>query len=139
MDGRGRCAFQHVGGIAKRLVVISGLEVTTRVTSTDLCPNPVAVLAAAIAKVQAECVVGKDVAELCLLGDSIINQELANVYKGKKIEKGIAFPTCVSLNNCCGHFSPLKEDSIQLKEGDVAKMWVPLSCLSTPPQRSSEQ
>lgn len=126
-------------GHCEEIGCISGLEVTTRVTSTDLCPNPVAVLAAAIAKVQAECVVGKDVAELCLLGDSIINQELANVYKGKKIEKGIAFPTCVSLNNCCGHFSPLKEDSIQLKEGDVAKMWVPLSCLSTPPQRSSEQ
>eukprot|EP00287_Rhodomonas_sp_CCMP768_P011249 CAMPEP_0196719322 /NCGR_PEP_ID=MMETSP1091-20130531/2338_1 /TAXON_ID=302021 /ORGANISM="Rhodomonas sp., Strain CCMP768" /LENGTH=377 /DNA_ID=CAMNT_0042060249 /DNA_START=26 /DNA_END=1159 /DNA_ORIENTATION=+ len=77
---------------------------------------------AAIQKVAAECAVGKDVAELCELGDSIINQELANVYKGKKIEKGIAFPTCVSLNNCCGHFSPLKEDSVQLKDGDVAKI-----------------
>jgi hypothetical protein len=45
-------------------------------------------------------------------------------YKGKKVEKGIAFPTCLSLNNCCGHFSPLKEDSIDLKEGDVVKMCV---------------
>jgi len=76
----------------------------------------------AIKKVAAECVVGKDVAELCALGDTIINQELANVYKGKKIEKGIAFPTCVSLNNCCGHYSPLKEDSVVLAEGDVAKI-----------------
>ena len=38
------------------------------------------------------------------------------------MEKGIAFPTCISINNCCGHFSPLKEDSINLKKGDVAKM-----------------
>jgi hypothetical protein len=28
----------------------------------------------------------------------------------------------MQLNNCCGHFSPLKEDSVDLKEGDVAKM-----------------
>ena len=40
------------------------------------------------------------------------------------MEKGIAFPTCISINNCCGHFSPLKEDSINLKKGDVAKMCV---------------
>lgn len=79
-------------------------------------------LAAAIRAVAAECKAGKSIAELCELGDNIINEKLASVYKGKKIEKGIAFPTCISLNNCCGHYSPLKEDSIELKEGDVAKM-----------------
>ena len=44
--------------------------------------------------------------------------------QGRKVEKGIAFPTCVSLNNCCGHFSPLKEDTVELKNGDVCKMCV---------------
>ncbi|EKX39392.1 hypothetical protein GUITHDRAFT_96731 [Guillardia theta CCMP2712] len=77
---------------------------------------------AAIRAVAAECKAGKSIAELCELGDNIINEKLASVYKGKKIEKGIAFPTCISLNNCCGHYSPLKEDSIELKEGDVAKI-----------------
>ena len=57
----------------------------------------------------------------------MIAEKLASVYKGKKVEKGLAFPTCVSLNNCCGHFSPLKEDSIELKAGDVCKMCVSLS------------
>ncbi len=79
---------------------------------------------AAIAFVEAQCVPGKSVAELCAAGDELINKELAPKYKGKKVEKGIAFPTCLSLNNCCGHFSPLKEDSIDLKEGDVVKMCV---------------
>ena len=32
------------------------------------------------------------------------------------------FFSLMQLNNCCGHFSPLKEDSVDLKEGDVAKM-----------------
>lgn len=41
---------------------------------------------------------------------------------GKKIEKGVAFPTCVSTNDLLGHFSPLKGESRQLKAGDVAKI-----------------
>ena len=42
--------------------------------------------------------------------------------KDKKIEKGIAFPTCISVNEIVGHFSPLKGESRQLKAGDVAKI-----------------
>ncbi len=71
----------------------------------------------------AGCAEGKSVAELCALGDNTINELLSKVYKGKKMEKGIAFPTCISINNCCGHFSPLKEDSVNFKKGDVAKMY----------------
>ena len=78
--------------------------------------------AEAIKAVVAGATEGKSVAELCALGDNTINELLSKVYKGKKMEKGIAFPTCISINNCCGHFSPLKEDSINLKKGDVAKM-----------------
>lgn len=38
---------------------------------------------------------------------------------------GIAFPTCVSVNNCICHFSPLKSDpDKELADGDVVKMWV---------------
>lgn len=36
---------------------------------------------------------------------------------------GIAFPTCVSVNNCVCHFSPLKSDpEVILKDGDLVKM-----------------
>lgn len=36
---------------------------------------------------------------------------------------GIAFPTCVSVNNCVCHFSPLKSDpDYTLKDGDLVKM-----------------
>jgi methionine aminopeptidase len=36
---------------------------------------------------------------------------------------GIAFPTCVSVNNCICHFSPLKSDpDVTIKNGDVVKM-----------------
>jgi methionine aminopeptidase len=48
--------------------------------------------------------------------------ELTKVYNKKNIEKGIAFPTCISPNEICGHFSPLKSESNQLKKGDVVKI-----------------
>jgi curved DNA binding protein len=39
------------------------------------------------------------------------------------MKKGIAFPTCVSVNNCICHFSPSKNDPDQtLKEDDVVKI-----------------
>jgi methionine aminopeptidase len=28
----------------------------------------------------------------------------------KQLEKGIAFPTCLTTNEKCGHFSPLKSE-----------------------------
>lgn len=71
------------------------------------------------------CVPGADIADICIKGDKRIDEEVAKVYcakKAKDMEKGIAFPTCISVNEICGHFSPLKDESEKLKEGDVAKM-----------------
>lgn len=48
----------------------------------------------------------------------------SKVYKKEKeLKKGIAFPTCLSVNNCVCHFSPAKNDAdYTLKAGDVVKM-----------------
>jgi len=57
--------------------------------------------------------------------DQYIEEELRKVFhskKAKKLERGIAFPCCISINNIMGHFSPLAEDSVQIKEGDVVKI-----------------
>eukprot|EP00931_Biecheleriopsis_adriatica_P069702 TRINITY_DN434_c0_g1_i2.p1 TRINITY_DN434_c0_g1~~TRINITY_DN434_c0_g1_i2.p1 ORF type:complete len:387 (-),score=126.46 TRINITY_DN434_c0_g1_i2:161-1321(-) len=77
------------------------------------------------------CVEDADIATLCEMGDKIMEEETGKLYNkkdkdGKKIEKGIAFPTCISVNELVGHFSPLKGESKQLKNGDIAK--VDLSC-----------
>jgi len=43
--------------------------------------------------------------------------------KEKNLKKGIAFPTCISVNNCVCHFSPLKsERELVLVAGDVVKV-----------------
>jgi len=69
---------------------------------------------------------GKRPVELCAFGDALIEKLVAPLYKTKKsVEKGVAFPTCISVNNCVAHYSPLEsEDKVELKEGDVVKMCV---------------
>jgi len=66
------------------------------------------------------------VLELCRLGDSQILQYTSGVFNkaktatGEKVDKGLAFPTCVCVNNCVAHLSPLSdEDVAPLKEGDL--------------------
>lgn len=67
---------------------------------------------------------GKSVKEICEKGDQLLLDETSKVFKKEKeIKKGIAFPTCLSVNNCICHFSPTKNDpDYELKEGDVVKI-----------------
>lgn len=67
---------------------------------------------------------GASVLAICEFGDQRIEEETAKVFKKEKeLHKGIAFPTCVSVNNCICHFSPLKsENDVTLKTGDVIKV-----------------
>ena len=77
----------------------------------------------AMTQLLAECLPGKPIIELCEMGDGLIEAGLAKAYsKQKKIEKGIAFPTCISPNFMCGHYSPLEGESIALGEGDIIKI-----------------
>lgn len=68
---------------------------------------------------------GADIAELCKTSDEYIEEECKKVFhskKTKKLRRGVAFPTSISANYILGNYSPLKEDSTELKEGDVAKV-----------------
>jgi len=93
----------------------------------------------ALEKVMAACVHDADVATLCELGDNYMTTETGKLYNKvkasdkdkdpkdrKKIEKGIAFPTCISINEIVGHFAPLKGESRVIKNGDLVK--IDLAC-----------
>ncbi|KAF5274436.1 hypothetical protein FQR65_LT04352 [Abscondita terminalis] len=71
-----------------------------------------------------KCVPGASVREICDFGDRLLLEETDKVFKKEKeLKKGIAFPTCVSVNNCICHFSPLpSEPDYTLKDEDVAKV-----------------
>ena len=80
---------------------------------------------AALAKVISLCVVNADTNKVCQEGDLFIEEELKKIFnnkKSKKLERGSAFPTCVSINNVCGHYSPMLEESLSFNEGDLVKI-----------------
>ncbi|KRZ56393.1 Proliferation-associated protein 2G4, partial [Trichinella nativa] len=70
-----------------------------------------------------KCVENQSVRELCEFGDKSITERAAKVFKKKNVKKGIAFPTCISVNHCIFNFSPLNsEPDVVLAAGDVVKI-----------------
>lgn len=72
---------------------------------------------------------GAVILDLCKEGDKKLEEEADKVYNKKgadKVAKGIAFPTCVSVNGVLSNFSPLPSDKEQsvlaLKKDDVVKI-----------------
>lgn len=98
---------------------LSSPDVTTKYRSAGDVTQKV------LMKVAEACVAGADIGELCEMGDQMIEEETAKSYnkkvKGKKMEKGVAFPTCISVNEIVSNFSPPKGERT-LNEGDVVKV-----------------
>ena len=75
-----------------------------------------------------QCKPSANIYEICQASDNLIKEKLSKIYTKKKFIKGIAFPTCISVNEVCGNFAPLEESSDDpheyktLSEGDVAKI-----------------
>lgn len=82
------------------------------------------VATAALKQVVEMCQVGAKVADICAAGDALILTATAKLYAKKKpaVERGIAFPVCVSVNNTAGHYSPLHSETTTLNEGDLVKV-----------------
>jgi methionine aminopeptidase len=76
----------------------------------------------ALEGVLSQVVAGKNVVDICAFGDSLITAQCATQFKNKSITKGVAFPTCVSVNECVCHYSPLTTESVELKAGDMVKI-----------------
>lgn len=69
---------------------------------------------------------GAKIVEICQRGDKLLEEEVAKVYKGKKISKGIAHPTTVSPATFVTPYTPLVSDAEEaettLKAGEPAKI-----------------
>lgn len=66
---------------------------------------------------------GVSVRDLCISGDAKLADLTSKAFKkDKKVQKGIAFPTCISVNNVICHYSPLvSEPDTVLADGDMVK------------------
>lgn len=86
---------------------------------------------ATLIEITAKCVPGAIIYNICKFGDEDIEQRCANVYKskdkktGKAVMKGVAFPVCISVNECICHCSPLESEADKfpaLADGDLVKI-----------------
>ncbi|EZF23298.1 DNA-binding protein, 42 kDa [Trichophyton rubrum D6] len=72
------------------------------------------------------CVEGAKIVELCEKGDKLLDEEVAKVYKGKKVSKGISHPTTVSPSSFVTPYTPLTSDAeeaaTELKASEVVKI-----------------
>jgi len=59
--------------------------------------------------------------DICEKADNMIIVEVAKVYNNIK-HKGIAFPTCISINNMAGFFAPNKNDNTIINQNDIVKI-----------------
>lgn len=73
-----------------------------------------------------KAVAGANLLELCAEGDRLLEEGTAALYnKVKGIPKGIAFPTCLSVNATLQNFSPLPSDAsagTNLAANDLVKI-----------------
>lgn len=69
---------------------------------------------------------GENIVELCERGDKLIEEEVAKVYKGKKVSKGIGHCTTISPSSYITPYTPIKSDAEEaattLKEGEPIKI-----------------
>eukprot|EP01054_Gregarina_sp_Poly1_P008758 Gregarina_sp_Poly_1__8757@NODE_524_length_7712_cov_88_390582_g415_i0_p3_GENE_NODE_524_length_7712_cov_88_390582_g415_i0NODE_524_length_7712_cov_88_390582_g415_i0_p3_ORF_typecomplete_len243_score47_31Peptidase_M24/PF00557_24/8_9e36_NODE_524_length_7712_cov_88_390582_g415_i060646792 len=83
---------------------------------------------AVLKEVIAKCIPGASIVELSKFGDASIREKCDSCFNkkeaGEKLKKGVAFPTCISVNEIIGHYSPLEEtqEPSHLKEGDLVKI-----------------
>jgi len=73
------------------------------------------------------CLPGAKIVDLCQFGTAVIEAQTSKLYKNKvngvAIEKGVAFPVCISVNEIVCNQSPLASEELPpLAEGDVVKI-----------------
>jgi len=82
----------------------------------------------ALKGIKSQIIDGASVVNVCKFGDTVIAQACSSIYQkkvnGKAVEKGVAFPTCISINEVVCHWCPLESDPnpVAIKAGDLVKI-----------------
>ncbi|KAJ2779274.1 hypothetical protein H4R18_004115, partial [Coemansia javaensis] len=82
-----------------------------------------AVVEHALRQAAAVAVPGMSIAAICRYADSLVEAACGSVFRKEEgIERGVAFPTTVSVNRIIQNCSPGPDEDYILREGDVAKI-----------------
>jgi len=105
-------------------------EEVTDLSNSDVCTKyqvAAKIVNLALSGLVSQCVAGAKVIDLCQFGTKVIETQTSKLYNkkvhGYSVEKGVAFPVCISVNEVICNHSPLSSDELPaLKEGDVVKI-----------------
>jgi len=105
----------------KEITDLSNSDVCTKYQEASKIVN------LALTGLAAQCLAGAKVVDLCKFGTTVIETQAKKLFakkvNGKAVERGVAFPVCVSVNDVICNRSPLpSEDEEVLKPGDIVKI-----------------
>jgi methionine aminopeptidase len=79
-----------------------------------------------------QCVPGAKVIDLCEFGHSILNASAAKLYtkksNGAVMDRGVAFPVCISVNDVVCNDSPLLSEERVRDKNYTKWSWVDYDC-----------
>lgn len=105
-------------------------EEVTDLSNSDVCTKyqeAAKIVNLALAGLVSQCIAGARIIDLCQFGTTILETQTAKLYNkkvnGVAIDKGVAFPVCISVNEVICNHSPLSSEELEpLKVGDVVKI-----------------
>jgi methionine aminopeptidase len=63
-----------------------------------------------------QCVAGAKIIDLCQFGTTVLDAQLSKLYNkkvdGSTVDKGVAFPVCISVNEIICNHSPLPSEEL---------------------------
>lgn len=105
-------------------------EEVTDLTNSDVCTKyqeAAKIVNLALQGLVGQCVPGAKIIDICEFGHTVVDGQAQKLFtkkvNGQPIDRGVAFPVCISVNDVVCNHSPLpSEDRPPLKAGDIVKM-----------------
>mmetsp|Transcript_18873 Transcript_18873/g.30927 ORF Transcript_18873/g.30927 Transcript_18873/m.30927 type:complete len:433 (-) Transcript_18873:284-1582(-) len=117
-------------GSVEENVAEEEVEAITDLSNSDVCTKyqeASKIVNLALTGLISQCIPGAQILDLCNFGTTIINTQAMKLYQkkvnGVAVERGVAFPVCVSVNDVICNHSPLGSEEVEpLKAGDIVKI-----------------
>mmetsp|Transcript_2354 Transcript_2354/g.2725 ORF Transcript_2354/g.2725 Transcript_2354/m.2725 type:complete len:399 (+) Transcript_2354:64-1260(+) len=105
-------------------------EEVTDLSNSDVCTKyqeASKIVNLALSGLVQQCVPGAKIIDLCQFGTTVMETQAAKLYtkkvNGAVVERGVAFPVCISVNDVVCNHSPLASEELEpLKAGDIVKI-----------------
>lgn len=105
-------------------------EAVTDLSNSDVCTKyqeASKIVNLVLTGLVSQCIAGAKIIDLCQFGTTVLENQVGKLYNKKvdgiAVEKGVAFPVCISVNEVICNHSPLPSEELpELKVGDIVKI-----------------